>query len=150
MAQELEDSLGGVYTVLSQEFQLPLVRRLMAQMTKAGRLPKLPKEVVQPSIVTGLEALGRGNDLNKLSAFLEVISPFANEILPYINARDFAVRVGTALGIDMDGLVLTEEEFQQKIMAQQMAMLAQSALPGMAQEITKGVMSASGGEGEEG
>ena len=33
MANELEESLGGVYSVLSQEFQLPYLKRRMATMT---------------------------------------------------------------------------------------------------------------------
>ena len=32
MAQELETALGGVYSILSQEFQLPLVRLLLARL----------------------------------------------------------------------------------------------------------------------
>ena len=32
MAGELEDALGGIYSILSQEFQLPLVNRLLLQM----------------------------------------------------------------------------------------------------------------------
>ena len=48
MAQELEDVLGGVYSILAQEFQMPLVNRLMARMEKGGRLPTLPKKIVKP------------------------------------------------------------------------------------------------------
>ena len=71
LAQELEDVLGGVYTVLSQELQLPVVRRLIAQLKKRGQFPKLPKGSLKPMIVTGFEALGRGHELNKFRAFFE-------------------------------------------------------------------------------
>ena len=70
MAGELEDTLGGVYSILSQEFQLPLIQRLMYQMEAQGRLPKLSPNLVKPMIVTGLEALGRGYDLMKLQSFV--------------------------------------------------------------------------------
>ncbi len=37
-----------------------------------GELPKLPEGLVQPKIVTGIEGLGRGQDLNRLRAFLAI------------------------------------------------------------------------------
>lgn len=152
MAKELEDSLGGVYSVLSQELQLPLVRRLMAQMSKSGRLPKLPDEVVKPTIVTGLEALGRGHDLTKLQAFTAVIQnlppSLSQKIADRIDESDLVTRISTALGIDADGLVLSEEEYQQR--QQQMALqaAAMQAGPGVAQELTKGAVQSAQGESQ--
>lgn len=134
MANELEDALGGVYSILSQEFQLPLVNRLMDRMTKQKRLPKLPKGVVKPAIVTGLEALGRGHDLNKYNLLLQALQPLGPQaIAERLNIGDYISRVGTSLGIDMAGLVKTDEEIQQQqqAMAQQqmMGQLASQATP---------------------
>jgi hypothetical protein len=115
MAGELEDALGGVYSILSQEFQLPLVNRLMHRMERQKRLPVLPKGSVRPAVVTGMEALGRGHDLNRLSTFVRELSPFGPELLMQtMNMRDFITRVGTSLGIDMDGLVKSEEQMAQE------------------------------------
>ena len=44
MVKELEDSLGGVYSVLSQELQLPIANRIMHLLSKRGTLPKLPEK----------------------------------------------------------------------------------------------------------
>src|SRR3546814_9435028 len=55
MAQELENVLGGVYTVLSAEFQLPLIRRIPYVLIRQGEAPEMPKTVV-PTVVTGFEA----------------------------------------------------------------------------------------------
>jgi len=141
MAKELEDALGGVYSILSQEFQLPLVNRLMDRMTKAKRLPELPKGIVRPAIVTGLEALGRGHDLNKYNAFLQALQPIGAEaVAQYMNVGDYITRIGTALGIDMDGLVKTEEDImaeqqaqaeaqQQMMMNETMGRMAEKATP---------------------
>ena len=52
---------------------MPVVTRLMERMSKEKRLPKLPKDIVKPTIVTGVEALGRGNDLQKLDYLQELI-----------------------------------------------------------------------------
>lgn len=140
MAQELESTLGGVYSNLSVEFQLPLVMRLMHQMERKGKLPALPKGLVKPTIVTGVEAIGRGNDLNKLTQFLQGIAQVP-EALAALNAGDFVKRFGTSLGIDMKGLVKSPEEMaaaQQQ--AQQMALVeklgpnAINQLGGMAQK----------------
>jgi hypothetical protein len=123
MAQELETALGGIYSVLSQEFQAPLVNLLLAKMQKEGKMPKFPKDTLKPQIVTGLEALGRGQDLNKLSQFLQMLQPLGNEVISSeLNINDYIDRLGASLGIDTQGLVKSEE---QKAQEQQAAMQAQ-------------------------
>jgi len=134
MAGELEDVLGGVYSILSVEFQLPFVKRLMATMTKKKKLPPLPKGVVKPAIVTGIEAIGRGHDLNKLTVFLKTLQEvFGPEALPtYIHADDAITRLGTSIGVEMDGLVKTKEEqaaaMQQEQQQQMMETLGPNAI----------------------
>lgn len=146
MAGELEDALGGVYSILSLELQLPLVTRVMFQLERKRKIPSLPKGTVKPTITTGLEALGRGHDLNKLDAFIGgVLQTFGPEVVSeYLNVGDYLTRRGTALGIDMSGLVRSEEEVQQQRMAamqqQQEAMAAQTMGQGgidMAKEVVK-------------
>ena len=127
LSQELEAALGGLYSLLSQELQLPIVRRLMDRMSKDKRLPKLPKDIVKPTIVTGVEALGRGNDLQRLDLFLaganQIVGPQA--VTQYLNVSDYFKRRATALGIETEGLIKTEEEIQQAIQQQQMMEMAQ-------------------------
>jgi len=123
MANELEAALGGVYSILSQEFQLPLVKRLIYVLEKKKVIPELPEGSISPSITTGIEALGRGNDLDKLDMFVkgmaDIVPP---ELLAkYVNFPDYMTRRATALGIKTDGLINTEEQVQQKEMAQQKA-----------------------------
>lgn len=115
MAQELETALGGAYSILSQEFQLPMVVRLMDRMGKAGRLPKLPKnDLIRPLIVTGVEALGRGNDLTKLDLFLsglgQVFGPEA--LMQYVNIENYLKRRATSLNIDIEGLIKSSDQLQ--------------------------------------
>lgn len=111
MAGELEDALGGVYSILSQEFQLPLVNRIIFTMERQKRFPTLPKGMVKPTITTGLEALGRGHDMNKLNLFADIAGK-AQALPPEVNKSDFLTRIGTALGIDMAGLMKSPEEMQ--------------------------------------
>lgn len=134
MAQELEDALGGIYSILSQELQLPMVSRIMLQMQKARRLPALPKGVVRPVIVAGFASLGRGQDLSKLTQFVQLVSQLSN-LPPELNKDDIIKRIGTALGIDLKGIVKTAEQLeaeQQRAMQQQMALQATGPLAGAA------------------
>lgn len=130
MAGELEDALGGVYSILSLEFQLPLVNRLMHRMETAQRLPSLPKGAVRPAIVTGLEALGRGHDLNRLSALVRELQPLGPDVLHrYLNVQDLLTRIGTSLGIDMDGLVKSKEEIDAEMQQAQMQAMVERLGP---------------------
>lgn len=138
MANELESALGGIYSILSQEFQLPLVKRLMFQMERQKRLPSLPEGTVQPVIVTGLEALGRGNDLTKLNMFFQAAAMIA-QLPPEINKSDALMRTGSSLGIDMKGLVKSQEEIQAEMQAaQQQQMMAMAMEKGIGPAIQAG------------
>lgn len=125
MAQELEDALGGVYSSLSQEFQYPLVQRVMSRMQRQKRFPKFPKDVVRPMVVTGVQALGRGQDLMKLDLFVTGLSQtLGPEAMQFLNIREYLERRAIALAIDTRGLVKTDEELQQEMeQAQQMQMM---------------------------
>ena len=125
IARELEAGLGGVYTLISQEFQLPYIRSRINRMTKQKKLPILPKGVVAPSVVTGFEALGRGNDKQKLMEFLgTVLQNIGQPAFQYVNISNAIQRLASALGIVTEGLVKTEDEVMQE--QQQAQQLAQS------------------------
>jgi len=120
MAQELEGGLGGTYSLLSQELQLPLVTLLMHDLEVKGKLPKLPKEVIKPTIVTGLEALGRGQDLNRLLSFMKALEPLGPEVIAReLNLSDYIDRLGASFNIDTSGLIKSDEQKQQEAEAAQ-------------------------------
>ena len=81
----------------------------------------MPKDTVKPQIVTGLEALGRGQDLNKLAQFLQYLQPLGPEtIASSLNVDDYIDRLGASLGIDTGGLI-TETNVPQKTPEQKQA-----------------------------
>jgi hypothetical protein len=131
VAQELEAGLGGIYSILSVEMQLPLVNRKMALMERQGRLPKLPKDVVKPQITTGLDALGRGNDKAKLIEFLQTIAgTLGPEVMAkYVNSRELITRLAASDGLDTYKLIKSDEDLmaeeQQQAMMMQQQMAAQ-------------------------
>ncbi len=111
LIEDLEAALGGVYSLLAIEFQLPYVKCKLNQLQKKGRLPALPKEIVKPAIVTGVEALGRGNDKVKLQEFTQTVAQtLGPQALQLIRQDTLITRLCTAMGIDSDGLIVSEEE----------------------------------------
>lgn len=124
MAQELEDGLGGIYSVLSQELQLPLINLIMGQMQREGSLPELPQGVLKVSITTGMEALGRGQDADRLRTFVADVAQLGPEAFSTIRLSTLLSRLAVSRGIDTDGLIKTPEEVAQE---QQQAQLAQMA-----------------------
>lgn len=131
MSQELEAGVGGLYSILTQELQLPLVRRLMHLMRKQRKLAPFPKvdgkSVVSPKPVTGLEAIGRGDDRNKLVDFLTIVNQAlgAETMAKFINVSEAMMRLAASESIDTTNLVKTAEELQaeddaaKEMMAQQ-------------------------------
>ena len=120
VAGELEDTLGGVYSLLSQELQYPLVGCVFNQMQSQGLLPMLDESIaeIEPTIITGVDALGRGQDLNNLAQALQLMQQFP-EFLQALNVGNLATRIFAAAHIDATGLVKTPEELQEE---QQIAM----------------------------
>ena len=147
MAEQLETAMGGIYSLLSQEFQLPLVSILMKRMEQANEIPRLPKGTVQPTIITGIEALGRGNDLQKLREFVAEIGNLAQinpQVVQALNPDDLIKRIAIGLGIDTDGLLKSQEQLAEEQAAQeeqmqndQMMQMAEKAIPQVANNLTK-------------
>ena len=131
MANELENSLGGIYSILTQEFQLPYLKRRMHMLVRSGKAPKLPEKLVKPKIVTGVQGLGRGNDRNKLIEFIGTVSQaLGPDIMrQYMNVDEAIKRLATSIGIDTANLVKTQEEIQNEMEAMQQQQLIQSLGP---------------------
>jgi len=127
MARELEDTLGGAYSLLAVDLQLPLAKIQIANLEATGSLPQLPKDMTQPKVVTGMDALGRGNDLSNLMQFLNLVgSSPAGAMLKW---EQIAIRLANGLNIETDGLLMSEEELQAQQQQQQMMEMVQSIAP---------------------
>ncbi|MCI4663078.1 MAG: portal protein [Neomegalonema sp.] len=112
MAAELEDALGGVYSVLAEELQRPLVEALLRRKIRAGAVPPMPAGLLKPLILTGLEALGRGQDFNRLTRFMSFLSMVggvaASPAGGRLDASALILRGAAALGVDASGLLRPE------------------------------------------
>lgn len=129
MAQELESALGGMYSILASEFQRPYVRLRMYYMQRAKLLPDLGGEV-DIEIVTGIDALGRGQDTNRLTQFIDVCSKTLGEAsFQYINVSAFMKALASSIGIDDISLLKTDDQIQQEQQQQQQMMLLNRVAP---------------------
>jgi hypothetical protein len=134
-ALQIENSLGSIYAILTTEFQQPYVARKLAILTRKGKLPKLPEDLVQPVVSVGLAAVGRGNDLEKTARFMTILQQSLGPegIATYVMPSELIRRLASAMGMDIIGLVKTEEQLAQEQQAQQqMAMAQQAMAAGMA------------------
>ena len=134
---ELEQQLGGLFSLLTVEFLVPYLNRKLSVAQKTGEIPRLPKGgVVQPTIVAGINALGRGQDRESLAQFLTVIAQTVGPeaIAQYVNTDEVIKRLAAASGIDVLNLVKSMEEQQQEqqaAMQEQQSMLQQQQAPQM-------------------
>ena len=135
---ELEQQLGGLFSLLTVEFLIPYLNRKLNVAQKTGEIPRLPKGgIIRPTIVAGINALGRGQDRESLGQFLTVIAQTMGPeaIGQYINPDEVIKRLAAASGIDVLNLVKSMEELQgeqQQQMAQQQEMMAMQQAPQMA------------------
>ena len=112
---ELEQQLGGLFSLLTVEFLVPYLNRKLMVLQRDGELPKIPKELVKPTIVAGINALGRGQDRESLTAFIGTIAQTMGPeaMMKYINPEEAIKRLAAAQGIDVLNLVKTAEQLQQ-------------------------------------
>ena len=124
---ELEQQLGGMFSLLTDEFLKPYLERTLMVLQRSNQLPKLPKGIVRPEIVAGVNALGRGQDRESLIQFITTISQtMGPEILAkFINPDEYIKRLAAAQGIDYLNLVKSVMDVQQEQTQNQQTMLQQ-------------------------
>ena len=111
---ELEQQLGGIFSLLTTSFLIPYLDRTLLVLQRTNELPKLPKEVIRPAIVAGVNALGRGQDREALTMFVQTIAQTLGpeSLMRFINPLEAIKRLAAAQGIDVLNLVKTPEELQ--------------------------------------
>lgn len=135
---ELEQQLGGLFSLLTVEFLVPYLNRILLVLQRNGQLPRIPRDFVQPQIVAGINALGRGQDRESLTSFIMTIAQTLGPqaLLQYINPSEAIKRLAASQGIDVLNLVKGEEQIQQE-MAQQQQQAVQQTLLNQAGQLAK-------------
>lgn len=138
VAQELQDVLGGFFTVLVTSYQAPYARKKLMGLQRANRVTKLPKDQVKVTILTGAAALGRNAQLQALDAF--AMGPNIPTAPPApLHWDEYWNRRAVLLDIDVEGLILTKEEIAANQQAAQQAQLIQQAAPEMVRQVGTGI-----------
>jgi hypothetical protein len=125
-AQELETSLGGAYSRLAVDFQIPMSYWLLDIIGMQVR-----GQALRPSIVTGLEALSRSGDLDELKLWLNDMAQtqnFPDEMRAVLKMDAIARALAVPRRIKVDSFLKSPEELAQErkiAEQQQMAMMAQ-------------------------
>ena len=129
---ELEQQLGGLFGLLTVEFLVPYLNRKLNVFQKTGEIPRIPKGLAKPTIVAGINSLGRGQDVQALGQFLQTIAQTMGPeaIQQYINPDEVIKRLAAAQGIDVLNLVKSVQEIQQE---QQQAQQQQLQMEGAKQ-----------------
>lgn len=123
-AQELEGSLGGVYSRLAAELQLPLSKRLLKKLNNAF-------EGIEPRIVTGLESLSRSSELDRTRAFFQDLLALAEvpeQVADRLDYGNLIAVLGAGHGVDYNKFLLEEDVVKQN---QQARAKAQAQAAGM-------------------
>ena len=120
---ELEQQLGGLFSLLTVEFLIPYLNRTLLVLQRSKELPNIPKDLVRPQIVAGVNALGRGQDRESLTAFVTTIAQTLgpDALMQFINPSEAIKRLAAAQGIDILNLVKTEQQMQEEMQQQQQA-----------------------------
>jgi len=113
---ELEQQLGGLFSLLTVEFLIPYLNRKLLVLQRTGELPRIPKDLVNPTIVAGINALGRGQDRESLTQFITTIAQTLGPeaMMQFINADEAIKRLAAAQGIDVLNLVKSMDTQQQE------------------------------------
>ena len=127
---ELEQQLGGLFSLLTVEFLVPYLNRTLHILQRNRELPKIPKDLVRPQIVAGVNALGRGQDQQSLIMFIQTLAQtLGPEAMgQFLDSGEFIKRLAAAQGIDVLNLVKTQETMDQERMQQQQMMQQQSLM----------------------
>ena len=105
----------------------------MHMLTKSKEIPSIPSGLVKPTIVAGINALGRGQDRESLITFITTIAQTMGPqaLQQFVNADEAIKRLAAAQGIDILNLVKSMDERQaeqeQAMQAQQMQSLTDQA-----------------------
>lgn len=134
-ALQLEQAIGSIYAQLTVELQAPYISRKLDLFMRSGGMQQLPEGLVTPVVSVGLAAVGRGNDLEQTARFMTILQQTLGPegITTYVNSSELIKRLAAAMGLDIIGLVKTEDELAaEQQQAQQMAMAQQAMAAGMA------------------
>lgn len=132
VAREVSDAMGSIYVNIADDLQRPLLEYTIWHLEREKVLVPLPKGSTSIQIITGVEALTRQQELERLNVAISGLAALGQEAMSRINIGTLVDRMMYALGIDTVGLVKSEEQVRAEIEQQMVAAAAQQAVPELA------------------
>jgi len=127
IGSELETILGGAFSAIARDLLEPIIRRTVFLMIEDGSLDKRMYDqffnkdgTLNIEVVTGLQALSRDTDLQKLMQMGEMVRNLPESALSSFKWSEYAKALISSLGFDSRNWVISEEE-QQQMMQQRQA-----------------------------
>lgn len=139
MANEMDLSMGGIYSSQAEELQRPIAIQLLDMVD-----PRLVNKDVVPVINTGLEALGRASELEKIYQYSEMMAlpqSWPEALQQVMDWKSYSDIVASNLSLDTEGFYVAPSTVQQQGQQQQqqetMGVLGQSLASSLGSEIGK-------------
>lgn len=129
VANEVEASLGGIYTRISGNIQRPVVIQALKQIkVDTGK-------DIDVIITTGLQALGRNVELSKINALIQELTLLgsvvgAEEVAKSVNVSAISSAMVANSGVASKDFLYTPKQMDQKEAERQQQMMAQQAMEG--------------------
>lgn len=134
-AQETDAGNGGIYSILTIPQRQMLVR-VMHRINKRGEFPTVDQQeadlgYITPRVITGLEAIGRGQELSRLNAVADfILKLFGPEAAArYLEPIETIGRAFLGAGVDSNGILKDRAAVAREIQAEQRAAMAQQIAP---------------------
>lgn len=114
-ALELEGGLGGAYSRIAVDVQLPMAFWTLKEVDR-----DILGSDIEPTVLTGLDALSRSGDRDKLMAFGQGLAGLLNlppQALDRLRLSAWMDDLASAEGLDRNKYVITDEEYNQIMQA---------------------------------
>lgn len=111
-AREAEFVLGGTYSILSQNVQVPLANLLIWEEDEEATLAALVTKQIAPEVEAGLPALGRSADVQNLLLAVQEIAAAANlvQLDPRADRNKVNDMIMASRSVDWKALQLSEQQ----------------------------------------
>lgn len=122
IGQELEHVLGGAFSAIARDLMEPIVKRTVFLMTTEGEVDERLQEmfteegVLSVAIVTGLQALSRDSDLQKLMQMGEMVRNLPEAAAAMFKWDEYGRALISSLGFNAEQWVKSEEDVKNEQM----------------------------------
>lgn len=119
-AQELETGLGGVYSRLADELQIPLAYQSLRDADL-----DIDGNEIEPVIITGMDSLARNTDADNLMLYLNdlaMIASLPESVQRRLKPQEVMQLMAGNRGVDILGIVKSEKEVEADMQQEMQAM----------------------------